>query len=392
MKDTIGVGATARVRIARHILDDVHQALKIVKKLECVRLKQFKHFQQEVSLLQQARTARSSCRRACRPRVALLLRPRPPASLAPPPPFTTVSPPVPPPLTNTRPPSPRALSCFPRARFLVAAGYRAAFAQHLGQFQDPHKCYLVFEYVAGGDLYHHLRKAPRGFPAAQAKFHAAQLALALEHMCETASRNAKRERGRARADDAEPPPRSTLSSPDGPRAGTSGTSRTAASSRALLTGRTTVGAIEAGREGRAAMGVGGDDEEAQDAAAVAEARRLAAEIPGGHLKLCDFGFAKHLPPDGARSTAPGSGSPKRPGSPDRARRRRRGRRRRRRRVARVVGRVARVRVGRAGAHAHAVRRPRVSRARGARARARARTHGGARANTRTRGASRGRRR
>ena len=53
VKDTIGVGAFARVRIARHILDDVHQALKIVKKLECVRLKQFKHFQQEVSLLQQ---------------------------------------------------------------------------------------------------------------------------------------------------------------------------------------------------------------------------------------------------------------------------------------------------------------------------------------------------
>ena len=108
VKDTIGVGAFARVRIARHILDDVHQALKVVKKLECVRLKQLTHFRQEVALLQQC----------------------------------SGSP------------------------FIV---------QHFGQFQDPHKCYLVFEYVAGGDLYHHLRKSPGGFPAAQAKFHAAQV-------------------------------------------------------------------------------------------------------------------------------------------------------------------------------------------------------------------------
>ena len=50
-------------------------------------------------------------------------------------------------------------------------------------FQDEHKLYMVMEFVNGGELFHHMRtNSNKGFPEARAKFYAAQIILALEHM------------------------------------------------------------------------------------------------------------------------------------------------------------------------------------------------------------------
>ena len=47
--------------------------------------------------------------------------------------------------------------------------------------QDEGKVYFVFEFMAGGDLYHHL-KASRRFGEQRARFYAAQLVLAIEYL------------------------------------------------------------------------------------------------------------------------------------------------------------------------------------------------------------------
>lgn len=50
-------------------------------------------------------------------------------------------------------------------------------------FQDEHKLYMVMEFVNGGELFHHMRNhSTKGFSEARAKFYAAQIILALEHM------------------------------------------------------------------------------------------------------------------------------------------------------------------------------------------------------------------
>ena len=48
-------------------------------------------------------------------------------------------------------------------------------------FQSEEKLYLVTDYYNGGSLFYHLRKA-RAFSEGRAKFYAAQLLLALEHL------------------------------------------------------------------------------------------------------------------------------------------------------------------------------------------------------------------
>ena len=48
-------------------------------------------------------------------------------------------------------------------------------------FRDEEKVYMVFEFMAGGDLYSHLKVSKR-FGEARAKFYAAQLVLAIEHL------------------------------------------------------------------------------------------------------------------------------------------------------------------------------------------------------------------
>jgi len=47
--------------------------------------------------------------------------------------------------------------------------------------QDDDKVYFVFEFMAGGDLYHHLRESRR-FGEQRAKFYIAQLVLAIEYL------------------------------------------------------------------------------------------------------------------------------------------------------------------------------------------------------------------
>ena len=50
-------------------------------------------------------------------------------------------------------------------------------------FQDQINLYMVMEFVNGGELFYHLHKSNRnGFPLPTAKFYAAQIVLALEHM------------------------------------------------------------------------------------------------------------------------------------------------------------------------------------------------------------------
>lgn len=48
-------------------------------------------------------------------------------------------------------------------------------------FQDKHHLYMVLEYVVGGEIFSHLRKAGR-FSADVSRFYAAEIVLALEHM------------------------------------------------------------------------------------------------------------------------------------------------------------------------------------------------------------------
>ena len=50
--------------------------------------------------------------------------------------------------------------------------------------QDDEKVYFVFEFMAGGDLYHHLRESRR-FGEKRAVFYVAQLVLAIEYLHKT---------------------------------------------------------------------------------------------------------------------------------------------------------------------------------------------------------------
>ena len=50
-------------------------------------------------------------------------------------------------------------------------------------FQDKINLYMVMEFVNGGELFYHLHtSAQNGFDQERAKFYAAQIVLALEHM------------------------------------------------------------------------------------------------------------------------------------------------------------------------------------------------------------------
>ena len=50
-------------------------------------------------------------------------------------------------------------------------------------FQDQHNLYMVMEFVNGGELFYHLHSSAKpGFSQERAKFYAAQIVLALEHM------------------------------------------------------------------------------------------------------------------------------------------------------------------------------------------------------------------
>ena len=51
MKDTLGTGTFSRVRLARHIMSESFYAIKILKKVEILRLKQLEHTKDEISLL-----------------------------------------------------------------------------------------------------------------------------------------------------------------------------------------------------------------------------------------------------------------------------------------------------------------------------------------------------
>jgi len=51
----------------------------------------------------------------------------------------------------------------------------------LASFQDKEKLYIVFEYIAGGELFTHLRKATK-FCLETVKFYAAEIVLALEYL------------------------------------------------------------------------------------------------------------------------------------------------------------------------------------------------------------------
>lgn len=51
IKDTLGTGTFGRVRLVRHILDDKHYALKVMKKHEIIRTSQLDHIKSEVALL-----------------------------------------------------------------------------------------------------------------------------------------------------------------------------------------------------------------------------------------------------------------------------------------------------------------------------------------------------
>lgn len=48
-------------------------------------------------------------------------------------------------------------------------------------FKDEEKFYMVFDFVAGGDLFRHLRKVKR-FGEQVARFYAAQIVLALRYL------------------------------------------------------------------------------------------------------------------------------------------------------------------------------------------------------------------
>jgi serine/threonine protein kinase len=51
----------------------------------------------------------------------------------------------------------------------------------LGHLQDERRMYLLFEYVPGGELFSYLRRESR-FPNDQARFYAAEIALAFEYL------------------------------------------------------------------------------------------------------------------------------------------------------------------------------------------------------------------
>lgn len=48
-----------------------------------------------------------------------------------------------------------------------------------GVFQDERNLYMVLEYVCGGELFTHLRKAGK-FPNEQCRFYAAQIVMAIQ--------------------------------------------------------------------------------------------------------------------------------------------------------------------------------------------------------------------
>ena len=50
-------------------------------------------------------------------------------------------------------------------------------------FQTPERLYFVLDYVNGGDLFHHMRKKGK-FTEKEARFYAAELILALDHLHE----------------------------------------------------------------------------------------------------------------------------------------------------------------------------------------------------------------
>lgn len=50
-------------------------------------------------------------------------------------------------------------------------------------FQSPDRFFFALDYVNGGDLYHHLKKKSK-FSEKEARFYAAELILALDHLHE----------------------------------------------------------------------------------------------------------------------------------------------------------------------------------------------------------------
>lgn len=70
--------------------------------------------------------------------------------------------------------SERSILCEIRHPFIV----RLRFA-----FQNEHSLYLVTDYYSAGSLFYHLRKAG-SFPEARARFYAAELVVALQHLHE----------------------------------------------------------------------------------------------------------------------------------------------------------------------------------------------------------------
>jgi len=51
-------------------------------------------------------------------------------------------------------------------------------------FQTPEKLYFIMDYLNGGDMFYHIRKKGR-FSEKEARFYAAELILALEHLHES---------------------------------------------------------------------------------------------------------------------------------------------------------------------------------------------------------------
>ncbi|KAL6065416.1 cytochrome c oxidase subunit 1 [Balamuthia mandrillaris] len=110
---TLGTGTFGRVWLVKHKATGKFFALKVLKKVEVVRLKQVDHIKNEKKVLSQ-------------------------------------------------------VNC----PFIVNL---------YGTFQDDTNLYLLMEYVIGGEMFCHLRRAGR-FPNDTARFFAAQVVLALEHL------------------------------------------------------------------------------------------------------------------------------------------------------------------------------------------------------------------
>ena len=52
LKETLGRGTFSRVRLARHAMDEQHYAIKILKKIDILRLEQLQHTKDEVGILE----------------------------------------------------------------------------------------------------------------------------------------------------------------------------------------------------------------------------------------------------------------------------------------------------------------------------------------------------